>query len=339
MATSPLHTNKPADTTPASRTISRRSLLAGSVLAAGATIGVLGEREAAAGVDWNAAPSPGAIPRRQPIGVSTYSFWQFKPDQKLSIEECIQKSSAYGFDGVEILHRQMTDESPAGIRSIKQCALKEGMPLFGLSTHQTFVSPKPEVRRKNIDHTIHCLQLAHDLGIPTIRVNTGTWGTRKDFDDLMAHRGIEEVLEGHTEDEGFQWVNDSFAECVVAAEKLGVVMGLENHWGLGRTATGVLRVIKAVNSPWLKATVDTGNFLDDQYTQFEQLLPQAVLIQAKTYYGGGNWYTLDLDYTKYAQLIQAAGYRGYVSLEFEGKAPAAIAIPQSLAMLRSAFAG
>lgn len=293
----------------------------------------------AAGADWQVQDAPPKAARRQPIGVSTYSFWQFKPDQKLSIEECIQKSSAYGFDGVEILHRQMTDETSAGLRSIKQVALREGAPLIGLSTHQTFVSPKPEVRTKNIEHTIHCLELAHDLGIPTIRVNTGTWGTRKNFDDLMAHKGIEEVLEGYTVDQGFEWVIDAFGECARAAEKLGVVMGLENHWGLGRTADGVLRVIDAVKSPWLEATVDTGNFLEEQYTQFEKLLPHAVLIQAKTYYGGGNWYTLDLDYGRYAQLIKASGYRGFVSLEFEGKANASVAIPQSLAMLRAAFAG
>jgi len=37
------------------------------------------------------------------------------------------------------------------------------------------------------------------MGNPDERVHTGTWGTSKDFDDLMAHRGaIEPPLSGHT---------------------------------------------------------------------------------------------------------------------------------------------
>ena len=57
---------------------------------------------------------------------------------------------------------------------------------MGLSTHQGFVTPDREKRRFNIDRTIAQIEIAYDLGIPVIRVNTGTWGTSKDFDELMA---------------------------------------------------------------------------------------------------------------------------------------------------------
>ena len=63
-----------------------------------------------------------------------------------------------------------------------------------------------------------------------------------------------------------------------------------------------------------------------------------MIVQAKTYYGGGVWYTLDLDYPRIAEILRKAGFRGYVSLEFEGKEAAATAVPKSLAVLRSAFA-
>src|SRR5690606_30404134 len=112
-----------------------------------------------------------------------------------------------------------------------------------------------------------------------------------------------------------------------------VVLGLENHWGLGRTADGVLRVLREVDSPWLKATLDTGNFLEDQYTQYAQLAPHTVLVQAKTYYGGGTWYTLEIDYQRVAEILREANYRGYISLEFEGGEAHESAIPKSLAML------
>ncbi len=194
------------------------------------------------------------------------------------------------------------------------------------------------MRKKNIDHTIGCIEIAYKLGIPTMRVNTGRWGTIKSFDELMAKRGIEPRLEGYTDDEGFKWVIDCFEKCIPKAQECGVAMGLENHWGLGRTADGVIRIIDAIKSPWLQATLDTGNFLDDTYEQIDKLAPKAVLVQAKTYFGGGTWYTLELDYPRIAGILARHNYNGYLSLEFEGKEDWRTAIPKSLEVLRKAFA-
>jgi L-ribulose-5-phosphate 3-epimerase len=275
--------------------------------------------------------------RGNPIAVSTYSFWRFKDDSKVPIDKCIEESARMGFDAVEILQMQMESEEPAHLQRLKQIAFVNGLSLCGLSTHQGFLSPDKDVRQKNIDHTIKAIELAYALGIPTMRVNTGRWGTSKDFDDLMAHRGIEPNLPGYTDDDGFKWVIDSLEKCLPAAERCGVTLGLENHWGLGRTPEGVLKIIRAINSPWLRCTLDTGNFLEDPYDKLEQLVPEAVFVQAKTYYGGGLWYTLELDYPRIAAMLRKHNYRGYISLEFEGNEDWKIAIPKSLALLRAAF--
>ena len=153
----------------------------------------------------------------------------------------------------------------------------------------------------------------------------------------MAHRGIEEGLPGHTEEEGFEWVIKSMEQLIPIAEKCGVVLGLENHWGLGLTPVGVMRVVNAVNSPWLQVTLDTGNFLEDPYDCLAQLAPKTVLLQTKTYYGGGRWYTLDLDYARIAKIMKKVNYRGYISLEFEGKEDPLTAVPKSLELLRKHF--
>jgi sugar phosphate isomerase/epimerase len=65
------------------------------------------------------------------------------------------------------------------------------------------------------------------------------------------------------------------------------------------------------------------------------MAPKTCLIQAKTYYGGGVWYTLDLDYPRIAKIFHDANYRGWVSLEYEGNEDWRTAIPKSLALLRS----
>lgn len=307
----------------------RRSFLAQSALL---TTAAMGSTVSAA-----AEPSSAPTKPRQRIGVSTYSYWRYRDDTKLPMEKCIELASEMGFDGVELLHVQMEAEDVPFLNKLKRRAFTLGLDLMGFSTHQTFVSPDEAKRKENIAHTTKCLEMAYQLGIPTIRVNTGRWGTSKDFNELMANKGIEPRLEGYTDDDGFKWVIDSFEKLVPEAEKRGVVMGLENHWGLGRTAEGVLRVIDAIDSPWLAVTLDTGNFLEDQYTQFDKLAPQAVLVQAKTYFGGGTWYTLDIDYVKIAEILRKHKYQGYLSLEFEGKEDFATAVPKSLDLLRKAF--
>ena len=66
--------------------------------------------------------------------------------------------------------------------------------------------------------------------------------------------------------------------------------------------------------------------------------PKTVFVQAKTYYGGGEWYTLDLDYKRIAKILREVNYSGYISLEFEGKEDPETAVPKSFALLRKAFA-
>jgi L-ribulose-5-phosphate 3-epimerase len=271
------------------------------------------------------------------IGVSTYSFWHFH-GEKPEIATCIDRAAAMGFDGVEILHQQMTSEDNGYLQDLKRRAFTQGLDLMGFSTHQGFVSPDKAVRQKNIEHTLRCIELAWRLGIPTLRVNTGRWNTIKSFDDLMANRGIEPNLEGFSDDEGFKWVIDSLQQCIPDAQQCGVTMGLENHWGLGRSADGVLRIVEAINSPWLKVTLDTGNFLEHMYEQMRKLAPHTVLVQAKTYFGGGEWYSLEIDYPTVNRILRDADFRGYISLEFEGKEDAETGVPKSLELLRKTFA-
>ncbi|MEA3368705.1 MAG: sugar phosphate isomerase/epimerase family protein [Planctomycetota bacterium] len=280
-----------------------------------------------------------AAGRGNPIAVSTYSFWRFRSGEKLAIDACIRMAGEMGFDAVEILEVQMHRKDNAALQALKREALVAGLDLCGLSTHQGFVSPNREVRQKNVERTIASVELAYALGIPTMRVNTGTWGTSKNFNTLMANRGIEPPPPGYTDEDAYPWVIEGLEQVLPAAERCGVVLGLENHWGLGRTPEGVMRIVEAVASPWLQVTMDTGNFLEDPYDRLEQLGPKTVFVQAKTYYGGGIWYTLDLDYDRIAGILRRHGYRGYVSLEFEGHEDPKTAIPKSLAMLRRALAG
>ena len=110
------------------------------------------------------------------LAVSTYSYWHFRT-AKYPIEQVIENAARLGFDGVEILHRQMTDESPAYVNKLKQLAFRNGLALPMLSIHQDFISDKPAEREKDVKHTIRCIELAARLGIPCIRLNSGRWNS------------------------------------------------------------------------------------------------------------------------------------------------------------------
>ena len=274
--------------------------------------------------------------RRMKLSISSYSYWHFK-EKKFPIEAVIDEAAKLGVEGIDILHRQMDSEDKIYINKLKRHAFVNGIAFTCLSIHQSFVSPDKEFLRKEIEHTKKCIALAAEMGIPCLRLNSGRWGTIKSFDELMKNRGIEPILPGYTEDDGFKWCIDSIHQCLPTAEQHGVLLALENHWGLCSTPEGQLRIHKAVNSPWLGVLMDTGNFLEDPYKKLELIAPYTSFVQAKTYYGGGEWYTLDLDYKRIMAILKNVNYQGYISLEFEGKENAITGVTKSIDMLRKAM--
>jgi L-ribulose-5-phosphate 3-epimerase len=270
------------------------------------------------------------------LGTSTYSFWHFA-EEKVPIEYVMDQAHQMGLDGVEILHVQMGSEENDYLQRLKRRALELGLDIYCLSIHQGFVSPDPDVRRENVEHTLRCIEIAYRLGAPAIRLNSGRWGTTESFDELMARQGVEPPLPGYSEEDAYRWVIESIEQCLPQAETRGVVLGLENHWGLTATPEGVNRIIEAIDSEWLRVIMDCGNFLEEPYRRLAQIAPYAVLVHAKTYFGGGEWYSLDLDYGRIAEILHQVHFTGYVSLEYEGREDPLTGVPKSIDLLRRHF--
>jgi sugar phosphate isomerase/epimerase len=291
-----------------------------------------------AGNSLPAEPAPKKPARRIPISVSTYSYWHFE-ETKYPIEKVIEEAARLGFDGVEILHRQMAEESIAYQNKLKRLAFDNGLSLPLLSIHQNFLQPDAARRKADIEHTFRCINIATQMGIPCVRMNTGSWGTIKNKRQTDYYQtGIEPPIEGYTDEDGIRWTIDGMGECLQYAEKAGVVLALENHWGLSSNVDYLLRIYNALkSSPAMGLNVDTGNFVGEPYGPLEKLAPFASIVQAKTYYGGGFFYDKDLDYTRIGKIFQKAGFTGFVSLEMEGKEAPQTAVPKSLELLRKAF--
>ena len=152
----------------------------------GAAIGLAGGSTAQAGPLQDARPSPGgersAAARRTPIGVSTYSFWQFRGKRLRYLGVHRQGRG----DGVR---RRRGPPHPDGGRVERDSPEDQAtgpLPRPGLDgpLHPSRLRhPDVGQRQTNIQKTLYQIDLAYRLGIPTMRINTGRWGTTKSFDD------------------------------------------------------------------------------------------------------------------------------------------------------------
>ncbi|MDQ4099832.1 MAG: sugar phosphate isomerase/epimerase [Chloroflexota bacterium] len=279
------------------------------------------------------------------IAVSSYSFHRFgqgpEGDQAPSLSEMIDACVEYGIDGLEILAGHLTRDGIStlgALNDLKRHAALCGISLVSVSASHNFVTPDPTERTAQVDLLCDAIDAAASLGAPFVRAFGGRWNTLS-WPELIQAGGVEPPRDGFTDDDGYAWSVEAFRAAAHYAGRRGVVLVLENHWGLTGTPEGVLRIVEETGSPWLKVVLDTGNFvhLPDQYAAMAQLLPHLALVHAKTYAGGGFMLDIDLDYKRIAGLLQEAGYNGWLSIEFEGKAHPNEGIPTGVAELRAAL--
>jgi hydroxypyruvate isomerase len=185
-----------------------------------------------------------------------------------------------------------------------------------------FTNPPGPERDKQVADVKKWIDRAAILGAPHIRVFAG--GIPKDGTIEAAKKACIEQLE----------------ECGDYAGKRGIFLGVENHGGIVAEPDGILEIIRAVKSPWVGINLDTGNFhTDDPYADLAKIAPFAVNVQIKTQIKRrGSAEAEKADFAKLAGILGAAGYQGWVALEFEEKANPWEAVPPTLAKLREVFA-
>jgi L-ribulose-5-phosphate 3-epimerase len=278
------------------------------------------------------------------LAVSSYSFHRFgngpEEDRKPEFRALIERCAAWGLDGLELLGVHFESTEPAELHALKQHAFRHGVALVAVSAHHNFVTPDPVKRQAEIDKLCRWVDVAHELGAPAVRAFGGRWATRPIFSEFMAAGGVEPPLDGFSDEDGYAWSAEAFKIASYTAGRKGVTLLLENHGGFTGDAAGVLRILRDVDSPWLQVVLDTGNFnfCADPYAEMAALAPYAAMVHAKTYVGGGIYYTAELEYPRIIRLLRESGFQGYLSLEFEGKAHPEVGIPESLALLRAAGA-
>jgi hydroxypyruvate isomerase len=94
-----------------------------------------------------------------------------------------------------------------------------------------------------------------------------------------------------------------------------------------------------VDSPWFGVNLDTGNFHgQDVYADLALAAPYALNVQVKVVVSGPEGRKQPADYTRLADILRGAKYRGYVVLEYEEEGDPREQCRLHLDRLREAFA-
>lgn len=265
----------------------------------------------AAVLPWAAAAPAGSEKKaRLRTAICAYSFRNELGSKKMSYNDLVDLAVDLDVDGLDLTVYWFPDTTDAFLIPLRNYAFANGVEIPSISVRTNCCQPTAELRAKEIQTIKDWVNVAGKLGAGHIRVFGGT------------------VPKTSTEDEAAGWVVEVLKNAGAYASKHGVVLGLENHGGITERADRILDIVRRVDLPSVRVNLDMGNFNKDAYKQLEQIAPYAANVQVKVEVRDESGNRVRCDWERVLRMLSAAGYRGYLSLEYEAKEPAPAAVPK-----------
>ena len=221
-----------------------------------------------------------------------------------------QAARDFGIDAVEYVNQFFKDQaadtkyltqlrkrcSDAGVKSLLIMCDGEGR----------LGDPDAAKRKQAVENHHKWVGAAAFLGCHSIRVNAASTGSRAEQTKLAAD-GLRRLTE------------------FGATHKINVLV--ENHGGLSSDGAWLAGVMKTVDHPRCGTLPDFGNFRIsskpekwyDRYQGVKELMPYAKAVSAKSHDFDDKGNDTKTDYVKMMKIVLAAGYHGYVGIEYEGR--------------------
>jgi L-ribulose-5-phosphate 3-epimerase len=158
-------------------------------------------------------------------------------------------------------------------------------------------------RQQAVENHYRWVEWAKTLGCHSIRVNAQSSGT------------YEEQMERAA---------DGLARLTEFGGKHDINVIVENHGGLSSNGAWLAATIKKVGNPRCGTLPDFGNFRvskDEEYDRYkgvEELMPFAKGVSAKSHDFDDKGNETKTDYRRMMKIVVAAGYKGFVGVEYEG---------------------
>jgi sugar phosphate isomerase/epimerase len=255
----------------------------------------------------------GAAGARLFPGCCAYSYSSYLGKDKMTMEQFILEAVNLGVLGVDITTYWLKSTEPAYLAGLRSFAYRHGMPFSGLAIGADLCQP-PGAKRQEVIETVRKWVDSTELaGASHLRV----------FGDKLPA--------GATEEQGIQWVVETMKPACEYAAGKGVILGLETHSGLSTKAANIVAILRGVDSPYAGCNLDISNFRENPYEQIQACLPYATHAHIRDFYGERKQ-PLDLDHVW--QLFAQSGYKGFLSIEYEGEEDAMTGVPKLVSKMK-----
>jgi sugar phosphate isomerase/epimerase len=129
---------------------------------------------------------------------------------------------------------------------------------------------------------------------------------------------------------------ETLTRCADEAAKRGITLGVEDDGGITTNADRTVEIVRKAASQWAGINLDIGNFPDHAYSQIEMCAPYATNVHFKSaVHMDGREQPVDIP--RLLKILGAAGYRGYVAIEYEAADDPRTAVPKLVSALRAAI--
>jgi sugar phosphate isomerase/epimerase len=248
--------------------------------------------------------------------------------EALSLKKMIKRAKSYGYQGIEIdgkrPHGNPLDWPTKRCKELHSVSDGEGIEIHGVAANNDFSSPIPEYRECQIAYVKELIRMTSDLGARTLRMFLAWPGVTK-HPQLAKYTIARDIWkfthETFTAEQIWTWCREGMSECARYAEDAGVVLALQNHAPVIRDYRDVLRMVKEVNSPSLKVSLDAPIMADKSPENIRRAAKAVGNLQVLSHFGGE--YDRDKDgkvegaafYKPFIQAMHEIGYSGYLSYE------------------------
>jgi len=163
--------------------------------------------------------------------------------------------------------------------------------------------PDEAARLQAVENHHRWVEAARFLGCHSIRVNARSTGTPDEQRDLAV---------------------DGLRRLAEFAAPMGINVVVENHGGLSSNGAWLASVMQGVDHPRCGTLPDFGNFQlsegewYDRYQGVAELMPYAKAVSAKSHVFDESGDEREIDFLRMMRIVLAAGYEGFVGIEYEG---------------------
>lgn len=261
--------------------------------------------------------------------ISIYGAHLLLPEEERSVAKIMQRTAGLGFDGIDLGYYWNEEKKAEEMKDAQKLAEDLGLKLTNYIVGNNFGNAIAEDRlQAEIDKVKSALDDAAFFGSKNLRIFGGGYGLEWE----KYSSGIAEAL----------------AVCAEHAGKNNVVMGIEDHGALCKDSSEQLFYIGTVDSPFLRATADIGNYWTHGGELPEQgvaaIADAAAMVHVKDYVVINSTFTSVpagegiIDLKQCFRLLKDAGYNGTISLEYECSIGEALhGISTSLSNMRRLF--